>query len=89
MEANWRLLAKCKGSTKTFYSEKPVDIVVAKSKCKICPVQKACLGEALLTREDDGTWGGMTERERRKLGRKFGNLQVFAESTTASAGDGL
>ncbi|MFD3516281.1 WhiB family transcriptional regulator [Streptomyces sp. NPDC058657] len=44
---------------------------VAKSWCARCPVQKPCLQWALETRQDYGVWGGLTEKERRRLhGRK-------------------
>jgi WhiB family redox-sensing transcriptional regulator len=37
----------------------------AKAVCKSCPVRRECLQFALATRQSDGIWGGMSERERR------------------------
>lgn len=85
---DWRLLAKCKGLTKTYYSNGPVDEIVAKAKCRICPVKNACLSEALLRREREGIWGGMNERERRKLVahiRVLGDIEVLAEGPATEA----
>jgi WhiB family redox-sensing transcriptional regulator len=35
--------------------------------CLRCPVQKQCLEYALRHNEQFGVWGGMTERERRRV----------------------
>jgi len=43
----------------------------AKAVCRRCPVQERCLRWALESRQDVGVWGGMSEKERRRLhGRK-------------------
>jgi WhiB family redox-sensing transcriptional regulator len=43
----------------------------AKAVCQRCPVQERCLQWALESRQDTGVWGGMSEKERRRLhGRK-------------------
>uniref|UniRef100_UPI0031D47D72 WhiB family transcriptional regulator n=1 Tax=Streptomyces hawaiiensis TaxID=67305 RepID=UPI0031D47D72 len=42
----------------------------AKTVCAACPVWTECLGDALDNRVEFGTWGGMTERERRALLRR-------------------
>lgn len=39
----------------------------AKLICNGCPLRTDCLAEALDNRIEFGVWGGMTERERRKL----------------------
>jgi WhiB family redox-sensing transcriptional regulator len=44
-------------------------IARAKRVCERCPVRAQCLDWALHTRQDAGIWGGMTEDERRILGR--------------------
>jgi WhiB family transcriptional regulator, redox-sensing transcriptional regulator len=41
----------------------------AKTICAGCPVAEECLEEALKRGEQFGIWGGLTTRERRKLGR--------------------
>lgn len=69
---NWRLHGKCrdpKYSTSVWYP-KPEDkagLVLAISLCNLCPVQRQCLREALEQREDQGIWGGKSEKERKKL----------------------
>ncbi|HEV7534577.1 MAG TPA: WhiB family transcriptional regulator, partial [Acidimicrobiia bacterium] len=42
----------------------------AKTICSMCAVRKPCLEFALTTREKHGVWGGLTERERRRLLRQ-------------------
>ena len=44
----------------------------AKAICARCTVAEQCLEYALSTGQDDGIWGGLTEKERRKLARKLG-----------------
>lgn len=41
-----------------------------KTTCGGCPVRTQCLVDALENRIDFGVWGGMTERERRRLLRR-------------------
>ena len=41
----------------------------AKTICRSCPAQAACLEFALRTNQDHGVWGGHTEEERRALRR--------------------
>lgn len=42
----------------------------AKTVCRNCPVLNLCLADALDNRIEFGVWGGMTERERRRLLRE-------------------
>lgn len=44
----------------------------AKRVCGLCPVKDECLQDALDRDEEFGIWGGLTERERRKLKRRTG-----------------
>lgn len=41
----------------------------AKRMCAGCPVRQACLDDSLSGGMDHGIWGGLTDRERRELGR--------------------
>lgn len=41
----------------------------AKNICRACPVQAECLEHALEAHELFGIWGGVSERDRRKLAR--------------------
>lgn len=56
----------------------------AKSICGRCPVRIRCLSWALETRQDQGVWGGMTEKERlalhkRRSGTSFGRSRNVAD----------
>jgi WhiB family redox-sensing transcriptional regulator len=44
-------------------------IEAAKSVCRTCPVQDACLEFAFETNQEAGIWGGKDEDERRRLRR--------------------
>lgn len=48
------------------------DPIEAKKVCSKCPVKEPCLDYALTNPEatTDGVWGGLTRRERKRLGRK-------------------
>jgi WhiB family redox-sensing transcriptional regulator len=43
---------------------------VVKSICRECGVRDACLEFAITTGEKFGIWGGMSERERRRVRRE-------------------
>ena len=47
----------------------------AKSACADCPVLTECLADALDNRINFGVWGGMTERERRRLLRRHPHVR--------------
>lgn len=46
----------------------------AKVVCQKCPVIAECLADALDNRTEFGVWGGMTERERRAMLRRYPNV---------------
>jgi WhiB family redox-sensing transcriptional regulator len=69
----WRSVGLCKGSdTMVFYPPSDDDSLAeeAKTICSLCAVRKPCLEFALATREKHGVWGGLTERERRRVLRQ-------------------
>jgi WhiB family redox-sensing transcriptional regulator len=69
----WRTKGSCRGSdSMIFYPPSDDDslAVTAKEICSACPVRKPCLEFALSTREKHGVWGGLTERERRRVLRQ-------------------
>lgn len=47
----------------------------AKVVCRECPVQRLCLADALDNQIEFGVWGGMTERERRRLSRDYPHVR--------------
>jgi WhiB family redox-sensing transcriptional regulator len=70
---SWRELARCRGiDPEVFYPVSDDDEAAeeAKSICAECPVREACLEYALTSREKEGVWGGLTERERRRVLRR-------------------
>jgi WhiB family redox-sensing transcriptional regulator len=68
---DWRLDAACRDlDTAIFFPEDEGEVAVAKAVCASCPVREACLNFALVTRQDDGVWGGLDENERRRLRRR-------------------
>jgi WhiB family redox-sensing transcriptional regulator len=47
-----------------------LQIAAAKAVCWRCPVVSECLTWALESGQTDGVWGGLSEGERRELGRR-------------------
>lgn len=71
MNATWRQHAACRGlDPEIFYPPSDEESEEAKSVCGECPVRQLCLEHALVHRERDGVWGGLTERERRRIVRQ-------------------
>jgi WhiB family redox-sensing transcriptional regulator len=73
MALAWRAKGSCRGSDPmVFYPPSDDDALAARAKeiCAGCPVRKPCLEFALSTREKHGVWGGLTERERRRVLRQ-------------------
>ena len=76
-DLSWRLRAACDADTAEFFSSEPGDTSIvkktreryAKEICRECPVINECLLYAIRHKEN-GIWGGMTERERKKLVKK-------------------
>lgn len=69
LSAAWRDLAACRGRADLFVVDDPSAAAVSemKSICAVCPVRAACRKHSVKAREPWGVWGGMTERERKKL----------------------
>ena len=67
----WRALAACRGvDPEIFHPSDEDDPSAAKAVCAECPVRESCLEHALAVREKHGVWGGLTERERRRVLRQ-------------------
>ncbi len=65
---SWQASALCaQTDPEAFFPEKGGSTREAKSVCKGCPVKQECLEYALDHDERFGIWGGLSERERRKL----------------------
>ncbi len=89
----WEADALCgREDPETFF---PVTVDIerrAKALCRGCPVRRECLADALASRAYFGIWGGMNERERRRLiranpgVRDWGHwLAILAEQEAAPA----
>jgi WhiB family transcriptional regulator, redox-sensing transcriptional regulator len=66
----WTVDALCaETDPESFFPEKGGSTREAKDICTRCPVQVECLDYALGNNEGYGIWGGVSERDRRKLMR--------------------
>ena len=67
----WQADALCaQTDPEAFFPEKGGSTRDAKKVCGACPVKQQCLEYALANDERFGIWGGMSERERRRLRKK-------------------
>ena len=66
----WHDQAACRGMDTVFFTNRGGDVTYAKSICAGCPVQLPCLQAALERGEKYGVWGGMSERQRRRIRRE-------------------
>ncbi len=70
-ERPWAVFAACRGEDPDlFFGATKEAVARALSLCGICPVETDCREYALSARERFGIWGGLTERERRRLLRR-------------------
>jgi WhiB family redox-sensing transcriptional regulator len=66
----WQRRANCLGvDPDLFFPERGGSTREAKEVCRGCVVREECLQYALSNGEKFGIWGGLSERERRKLRR--------------------
>jgi WhiB family redox-sensing transcriptional regulator len=71
--ASWQEQALCaQTDPEAFFPEKGGSTREAKRICITCEVRAECLEYALLHDERFGIWGGLSERERRRLKRAAG-----------------
>ena len=69
----WQSDALCaQTDPESFFPEKGGATREAKRICETCEVRSECLDYALENDERFGIWGGLSERERRKLRREAG-----------------
>jgi len=72
-DISWRQKGACQGlDPAVFFPDEgdEASAEVAIAVCGTCDVRIACLEHALASREKEGVWGGMTERERRRIVRQ-------------------
>ena len=67
----WQTDALCaQTDPEAFFPEKGGSTREAKKVCLTCDVRTECLESALMNDERFGIWGGLSERERRKLKKR-------------------
>lgn len=74
LDVSWQLKANCLGvDPELFFPERGASTKEAKEVCKGCVVKAECLEFAIVNGEKFGIWGGLSERERRRIrkSRKF------------------
>ena len=76
MTMDWRHRAACRDEDPELFfpvgTSGPalLQITEAKAVCRRCPVWAECLEWALVSGQDHGVWGGMSEDERRAMNRR-------------------
>ncbi len=68
LDIAWQDFANCKGADPDlFFPERGASTRQAKGICRECSVRDDCLEFAIVSSEKFGIWGGLSERERRKI----------------------
>lgn len=85
IEEDWQERALCaQTDPEAFYPDKGGSVREAKRICQGCDVRAECLEYALAHDERFGIWGGMSERERRKLKKRAAATPADLSTTTPS-----
>lgn len=67
-EMDWADRGACLGEPPAlFFPGQGEDASIAKGICARCPVREECLDYAMRHTERFGIWGGLSERERRRI----------------------
>jgi WhiB family transcriptional regulator, redox-sensing transcriptional regulator len=67
---HWAHFAACAGTDPDlFFTDRGESVREAKEVCRSCPVVTDCREYALQAGEKFGVWGGLSERERRRIRR--------------------
>ena len=70
-ELSWQDYANCRGAdADLFFPERGASTRKAKAICNACEVREERLDFAITNGEKFGIWGGMSERERRRVRRQ-------------------
>ena len=82
-EKSWQTKSNCMGvDPDLFFPERGASTREAKEVCRGCVVREECLEYALSNGEKFGIWGGMSDRERRRLRRARALERRQAESAS-------
>ncbi len=83
-EPTWHDFANCLGvDPDLFFPERGASTREAKEVCRGCVVRDDCLEYALQNGEKFGIWGGMSERERRRIRRQRALARAAASAEAA------
>ncbi|MGF1596256.1 MAG: WhiB family transcriptional regulator [Acidimicrobiales bacterium] len=86
LDTTWQEYANCLGvDPDLFFPERGASTREAKEVCRGCVVQDDCLEFALANGEKFGIWGGMSERERRRIRRQRA-LERQRQTTASGTG---
>jgi WhiB family transcriptional regulator, redox-sensing transcriptional regulator len=81
-DKSWQDFANCLGvDPDLFFPERGASTREAKEVCRGCVVREECLEYALANGEKFGIWGGMSERERRRIRRQRALARAAANAT--------
>lgn len=81
---SWQAFANCLGvDPDLFFPERGASTKEAKQVCQSCVVREDCLEYALANGEKFGIWGGLSERERRRIRRQRALARAAQQSRTA------
>ncbi|HUC38046.1 MAG TPA: WhiB family transcriptional regulator [Acidimicrobiales bacterium] len=79
---DWQSRANCMGvDPDLFFPERGASTREAKEVCRGCVVREDCLEYALANGEKFGIWGGLSERERRRVRR----MRALSRRTATAA----
>ena len=89
-DRSWQDRANCLGvDPDLFFPERGASTREAKEVCRGCVVRMDCLEYALVNGEKFGIWGGMSERERRRLRRQRAQAARRPSDGLSRRGHGL
>lgn len=84
-DQGWQNYANCLGvDPDLFFPERGASTREAKEVCRGCIVREDCLEYALANGEKFGIWGGMSERERRRIRRQRALARAAASAAAES-----
>ncbi len=83
-DKSWQDYASCLGvDPELFFPDRGASTREAKAICRSCTVREDCLEYSLVNGEKFGIWGGLSERERRRIRR----LRSLGSAAASSATD--
>ena len=82
-QRSWQRQANCMGvDPDLFFPERGASTREAKEVCRGCVVREDCLEYAIVHSEKFGIWGGLSERERRRIRRRRALQRAAGEAAS-------